>query len=264
MDRDRRDFLKVAGLSALALGAAPHLACAAGDAPGEAIPSPKALTAKRWGMIVDVKKCATAGSDGKCIDCVAACHIVHNVPAIESKQHEIKWIWQTGLENAFPGEENRFLDDYIKETLKNTPITVLCNHCDNPPCVRVCPVKATFRRSDGVVMQDQHRCIGCRFCMAACPYGARSLNWFNPRPKIGQVNKEYPTRTRGVVEKCTLCFARLSVGQIPACVEACKEKALIFGDVEDPTSEIRQVLRTQPTIRRKPHLGTRPQVYYIL
>ncbi len=101
--------------------------------------------------------------------------------------------------------------------------------------------------------------------MAACPYGARSLNWRDPRPFIKtELNREFPTRTRGVVEKCNFCFERLAKGLIPACVEACKEKALIFGDVEDPNSEIREVLRKNPTIRRKAHLGTHPQVYYIL
>ena len=132
---------------------------------------------------------------------------------------------------------------------------VLCNHCDNPPCVRVCPVKATFRRDDGIVMMDYHSCIGCRFCMAACPYGARSLNWRDPRPFIKEpLNMEYPTRCRGVVEKCTFCFERLAKGLKPACVEACKDKALIFGDVEDTNSEIRKVLRENPTIQRKPQL----------
>lgn len=262
MDSSRRRFLQLAGLSAFALGAKPACeALAAGE--GKAVPGPEALVGKRWAMVIDMKKCLNAKPG--CVDCVAACHITHNVPTFDNPKDEVKWIWQTGLENAFPGQEDPFLEEYVKKSLNGLPMVVLCNHCDNPPCVRVCPVKATFRRSDGIVMMDYHRCIGCRFCMAACPYGARSLNWRDPRPFIKtEINKEYPTRTRGVVEKCNFCFERLAKGKIPACVEACKDKALIFGDVEDPNSEIRKVLQTNATIRRKPQLGTRPQVYYIL
>ena len=140
---------------------------------------------------------------------------------------------------------------------------MLCNHCDNPPCVRVCPTKATWKREDGIVMMDYHRCIGCRFCMAGCPYGSRSLNWRDPRPFIKKITKEFPTRERGVVEKCNFCSERLAKGLIPACVEACKEKVLVFGDLEDPNSEVRGLLKSHYTIRRKPQLGTRPQIYYI-
>jgi molybdopterin-containing oxidoreductase family iron-sulfur binding subunit len=156
-----------------------------------------------------------------------------------------------------------FEQPYHQERLSKLPFLVLCNHCDNPPCVRVCPTKATFRRPDGVVMMDMHRCIGCRFCMAACPYGARSFNWRDPRPYIKTVNQDYPTREIGVVEKCTLCDERLTRNQLPACVEASKG-AIFFGDLNDAKSKVREVLRTQYTIRRKPQLGTNPQVYYIV
>jgi len=99
--------------------------------------------------------------------------------------------------------------------------------------------------------------------MAGCPYGSRSLNWRDPRPFIKEINKEFPTRERGVVEKCNFCNERLAKGLIPACVEACKEKVLVFGDLEDPNSEVRELLRSHHTIRRKPQLGTMPQIYYI-
>ena len=186
---------------------------------------------------------------------------------MDNPKHEVKWIWQTPFDHAFPESENEFMKEYVKESMKGLPFIVLCNHCDNPPCVRVCPTKATFRRPDGIVMMDYHRCIGCRFCMAACPYGARSLNWQDPRPfiKTEQLNREFPTRTRGVVEKCTFCDERLAKGLMPACVDACKDfKALVFGDLEDPKSEISELLRKNPSIRRKPQLGTQPSVYYIL
>ncbi|MDD5244547.1 MAG: 4Fe-4S dicluster domain-containing protein, partial [Syntrophorhabdaceae bacterium] len=109
-----------------------------------------------------------------------------------------------------------------------------------------------------------HRCIGCRYCMAACPYGARSFNWKDPRPFIKNINQDFPTRTKGVVEKCNFCEERLAKGLKPACVEACKENALIFGDLNDPGSEIVKVLKSRMTTRRKPYLGTQPKVFYLL
>lgn len=113
-------------------------------------------------------------------------------------------------------------------------------------------------------MIDYHRCIGCRFCMAACPYGSRSFNFRDPRPYIKKINPEFPTRRKGVVEKCNFCQERLDVGQMPACVEACDRGALVFGDLADPSSEIRRILAEKPHVRRKPDLGTRPSVFYIL
>jgi molybdopterin-containing oxidoreductase family iron-sulfur binding subunit len=130
--------------------------------------------------------------------------------------------------------------------------------------VRVCPTKATFKREeDGIVLMDMHRCIGCRFCMAACPFGARSFNFASPRDLVPDLRREYPTRMRGVVEKCNFCAERLAEGMLPACVEA-SNGALIFGDLDDPDSEIRHVLAHNFTIRRKPELGTNPSVFYIL
>jgi Fe-S-cluster-containing dehydrogenase component len=143
---------------------------------------------------------------------------------------------------------------------------VLCNHCQNPPCVRVCPTKATYQRPDGIVMMDFHRCIGCRFCMAGCPYGSRSFNWRDPRGGLPakMPNPAYPTRMKGVVEKCTFCSELLDKGEPPACVEACTEKLLAFGDLHDPATAVRALLKEHYTIRRKPNLGTQPQVYYIV
>jgi molybdopterin-containing oxidoreductase family iron-sulfur binding subunit len=112
-------------------------------------------------------------------------------------------------------------------------------------------------------MMDMHRCIGCRFCMAGCPYGARSFNWRDPRPYVGELYPGYPTREIGVVEKCIFCAERLAQGLMPACVEASRG-ALIFGDLQDEKSQVREYLRNYFTIRRKTHLGTNPQVYYIV
>jgi Fe-S-cluster-containing dehydrogenase component len=210
-------------------------------------------------MIIDSKKCHEAGKE--CTDCIAACNRVHNVPDIKNPDHEIKWIWKDTYEHVFSLQDPEYI---IDEEFRDQPTLLLCNHCDNPPCVRVCPTKATWKRADGIVMMDYHRCIGCRFCMAACPYGSRSFNWMDPRPYIKETNLDYPTRTKGVVEKCDFCAERLAQGLSPACVEACKSKALIFGDAGDPESEVREILRTRFTIRRKPELGTRPQAYYLV
>ncbi len=169
MDSTRRRFLKIAGLSVLGLGAKPALDTVAQAGTPEYEADKKALPGKRWAMVVDMKKCLNAKPG--CKDCITACHTVHNVPDFGNPKDDVKWIWQTSFDHAFPGSENEYLNEYLKEKLKGLPFIVLCNHCDNPPCVRVCPVQATFRRPDGIVAMDYHRCIGCRFCMAACPYG---------------------------------------------------------------------------------------------
>jgi molybdopterin-containing oxidoreductase family iron-sulfur binding subunit len=259
MDNSKRTFLKLVGFSLLRIGSKPLHKALAGNEEPKFFPNPEALNAKRWAMVIDMKKCKQ-----DCHDCIQACHRVHNVPDFGNPKDEVKWIWEDTFEKAFPGEENEYMQQYFDQSLKGSEFILLCNHCDNPPCVRVCPTKATWKREDGIVMMDYHRCIGCRFCMAGCPYGSRSLNWRDPRPFIKEINKEFPTRERGVVEKCNFCSERLVKGLIPACVEACKEKALVFGDLENPNSEVRELLRSHPSIRRKPQLGTKPQIYYIV
>jgi len=260
---NRREFIKIAGLSALfGIGGLAGVARLRHDDIVEAFeaqPSPTGLKAKHWAMVIDVSKFRSDEDYQKCID---ACHRVHNVPDIKNPKEEVKWIWKETFEHTFHGMEHA----YMPEGIEKRNFLLLCNHCENPPCVRACPTKATFKRkSDGIVMQDMHRCIGCRFCMAACPFGARSFNWRDPRPFIKEENKRFPTRTKGVVEKCTFCYERLAEGLEPACVEAAKDtKALIFGDLSDPNSEVRQVLRTHYTIRRKAELGTSPSVYYVI
>lgn len=262
---NRREFLKIAGLSALfGAGGVAGIARVRHDDIVEAFeakPSEGALKARHWAMVIDVSKFRGPEDYQKCID---ACHRAHNVPDIGNPKEEIKWIWKDSFEHTFPGMEHR----YMPEGFEERQFLLLCNHCENPPCVRACPTKATFKRkSDGIVMQDMHRCIGCRFCMAACPFGARSFNYRDPRPfiKPENENRKFPTRTKGVVEKCTFCYERLAEGLMPACVEAAKDtKALVFGDLEDPESEVRQILRTHYTIRRKSELGTSPSVYYVI
>jgi len=201
--------------------------------------------------------------------CVEACHRTHNVPNHGNPKEEIKWIWKETFEHSFPGQEH----EYLAERFKGRNFLLLCNHCTNPPCCRACPTKATWKRADGVVMMDMHRCIGCRFCMAACPFGARSFNWGDPRRAPQALNPgfptnpDFPTRSKGVVEKCDLCAERLAKGEFPACVEAANKIArgsLVFGDLDAPDSDVRKSLRAHFTLRRKPELGTGPNIYYIV
>lgn len=255
MHVSRRGFLKLGGLAILGLLAKPVLDAFSRLKILEA--SPGALVGKRWGMIIDLNACRAR--DG-CRDCLDACHRVHNVPDFGNPKDEIKWTWPVPYEEAFPEQEHEF----VVKGLRDRPAIVLCNHCDNPPCVSVCPTGATWKREDGIVMMDYHRCIGCRYCMAACPYGSRSFNWRNPGPFIDEINPDFPTRTKGVVEKCNFCEERLAEGLLPACVEACPEKALVFGDLEDADSEARKILGLRYTIQRKPSLGTKPKVFYIV
>jgi len=258
MGIDRRKFLTIAGLTAATVISKKTLGDSLSVEPGsEILPSENRLVGKRWAMVIDLRKCKEQHNCTKCID---ACNVAHNIPQFDNKKDEIKWIWKEHFAEAFPSQNHQ----PTVEGLLEIPVTVMCNHCDNPPCVRVCPTQATFKREDGIVMMDMHRCIGCRYCMAACPYGSRSFNWRDPRPFIEEISKEFPTRTRGVVEKCNFCAERLAQGLQPACVEACEEKALIFGDLEDPDSEVRALLRENFAIRRKPSLGTNPEVYYIV
>ena len=252
---DRRDFIKIAGLSSLGLAGKPIVDALA----NAAIPEENAITASKWAMVINLSKCEENPDCGKA--CIKACHLTHNVPDMGNPKDEIKWIWQESFEHTFHDQDLK----YTREHLAHQPTLVLCNHCDNPPCVKVCPTQATWRREkDGLVMMDWHRCIGCRYCLAACPYGARSFNWRDPRPHIDKIDPDYPTRMRGVVEKCTFCEERLARGEMPACVEACEYGALTFGDLEDPDSEVRELLNTHFTIRRKPGLGTQPSIFYIV
>ncbi len=264
MGVNRREFLKITGLSALVgLGGKQAFELLA---PGELEARVVPLTqGKTWGMVVDMHKL----NDVVIEKCIQACHRHHNVPTIGNPKDEVKWLWTDTYHHCFPGQEH----EYLRKEIEEMDFLLLCNHCTHPPCVRVCPTKATFKRKDGIVVMDMHRCIGCRFCMAACPYGARSFNWFDPR-KAPEVlnpgfpwNPDYPTRSMGVVEKCNFCAERLSKGQYPACVEAAAEEvegALVFGDLADPDSMVREALRENYTIIRKPELGTGPNVFYVI
>jgi Fe-S-cluster-containing dehydrogenase component len=250
MKLSRRAFLKATGCSLLGFSGnllADFVLATQPPAGGES----------KWCMVVDL---ARPGEKEDCRDCIDACHRVHNVPSISDQKEEIKWIWTSPYSEVFPDQQR----EYLSQEVSRRPVLVLCNHCSNPPCVSVCPTKATFKGKEGIVMMDYHRCIGCRYCMAACPYGARSFNWKDPRPAIKRLDPSYPTRTKGVVEKCNFCEERLRKGLKPACVEACKDRRLIFGNLADPASEPRKAMEGRVALRRKPGLGTNPNVYYLV
>ncbi|WP_027178588.1 sulfate reduction electron transfer complex DsrMKJOP subunit DsrO [Maridesulfovibrio bastinii] len=256
MKQSRRNFLKFAGISAAGLCLTP---AAGALASGKAHPivNKAHLKAKRWAMVIDTRKLNTKEQIEKLAD---ACHHWHNVPKIPTNQ-DIKWLWDASYSESFPEQEN----NHMAEELEERRFPLLCNHCEHPPCVRVCPTKATFQRADHIVAMDYHRCIGCRYCMAACPFGARSFNFMDPRLHLDMdnLNMKFPTRMRGVVEKCNFCVEKLAEGELPVCVTK-SEGAIVFGDLTDPNSPVREVLRKDFTIRRKPELGTEPGVYYII
>ena len=260
MSMNRREFMKIAALTAAFGVGGPLLVNKLGEMNLEAAQfseTPGALTAKKWGMVIDVSK--ITGPDGYA-KITKACRDAHNIPVIPDKKHEVKWIWPEDYEATFyETTENPYMDPAVKDQT----FLLMCNQCTSPACVRVCPTQATFKRADGIVIQDYHRCIGCRFCMAACPYGSRNMNWVDPRLYLKHVNPDYPTRMKGVVEKCTFCVERLDKGLEPACVLA-SNGAMTAGDLADPNSPVRKLLASNYTLRRKPELGTGPNVYYVI
>ncbi|TET31650.1 MAG: 4Fe-4S dicluster domain-containing protein [Planctomycetota bacterium] len=260
MDESRRSFLKGIGVAAAAAGLGctfPLLrALASSGTPAAGVQT------RQLCMVIDIEKCL---NEDLIKDCTEACRIEHNLPGGESDpERQIRWMWTQKFEHTFPDQAHSL----TPKELRGEQVPVMCNHCTNPACVKVCPTKATWKReSDGVVMMDMHRCIGCRYCVVGCPYGARSFNWHEPRPHIKNIRPEYPTRMRGVVEKCTFCAERLREGREPACVEAANritEGAMTFGELSDPNSKVSALLKTTRTISRQNALGTGPNVYYIV
>ena len=191
-----------------------------------------------------------------CKTCVLACKDLHDLPSSIA----FRQVYEYG-----GGSWWRQPDGTVTQDTFCYYVSVACNHCGNPACVRVCPTQATYQMEDGIIAMDYHRCIGCRFCMAGCPFGARSFNFVDPRKYLSDPvpNPAYPTRMIGVVEKCTFCAERLAVGQMPACVEAAGGR-ILFGDLNDPKSDVCKALASNYSIRRKPNLGTQPGVYYLI
>jgi len=243
---DRRDFLKAAGGSVL-LGASCAYAFRflADSYPGWA-GDDIAASGCRWGMVIDINKCRPG-----CTACLDACREENNVSFHGDDRWDVHWIRKVNIKSK------------IDSNVPEKPMILLCNHCDKPPCAQVCPVQATYKRDDGIVIVDHHRCIGCRYCMIACPYNARQFNF---KDNEDWPNQEHPKRSHGVAEACTLCAHRLDQGRPPACVEACREVgagALYVGDLNDPDSDVSRFISTVAVKRLREDLGTEPKVYYI-
>lgn len=235
----------------------------------------------RWGMVIDLDRCTA------CQACTVACRAENNVPA-------------TGPEETLKGRAILWNDlivyregEYPRVRMRYIPRP--CMQCDNPACTKVCPVKATYKNDEGIVAQIWNRCIGCRLCMCACPYGARSFNWFHaewpeerswtksekpPRVMDQYLNPEVSVRCKGIVEKCLFCIHRLrkvkeqarrenrsvrdeEVVQLPACCQTCPSQARYFGDLDDPESIVSKLARSPRSFHLLEELGTHPKVTYL-
>ena len=226
----------------------------------------------RWGMVIDLDKCTA------CQACTIACQAENNIPfagpdeaALGRSKH-----WQDVLVNL--GEEAEYPDFYTQF------IPRPCMHCDDPPCVKVCPVGATYVDEEDIVRMDYDRCIGCRYCTTACPYSIRYYNWYAPEYPAGYdvyLNPNVPVRPVGVAEKCTFCIHRLEEAKreaaaqgreltdadvvlLPACNEACPASARYFGDLDDPDSTVSRLKRSPRAFSLLEDLGTEPKVYYLM
>lgn len=276
MPTSRRGFLQFLALGAGGLvGAWAGIRVTAQQLFSQVLPARNiAPENRKWVMVIDLAKC-----DG-CGDCTKACKKMHFIPPMQ------EWI------KVYEITDNPATGSYF------LPRT--CMQCDNPPCVRGCPVDATYKRTDGIVMMDQDRCIGCRTCIAMCPYSARSFNWGEPPHTPEELSRPYSTdynypHRKGVVEKCIFCPEMLAAGRMPACAEACTMGAIYFGDeLEDAVTNVKkkeeggetngengeqeehggppnygdtiqfsQIVRTGAAFRLLEELGTEPRVYYL-
>jgi len=209
---------------------------------GHAKPADAVVTgAVRWGMLIDSNKCA----DG-CDDCVTACNEENGLTGHGRPASDAQWIRKVRLRD--------------RETGHTQTLPLLCQHCEHPPCVDVCPTGASFKRADGIVLVDKHICIGCRYCMMACPYKARSFIHEDLHDQ-----KPYAPRGKGTVESCTFCVHRVDSDRTPACVEACAREnhnAMVFGDLNDPDSDISRELMQYSTRQIRADLQLNTGVRY--
>ena len=207
--------------------------------------------AERLGMVIDMKACIA------CASCAVACKVENNLP-------DEVW-WNRVLTD---GGENPDTPAGVYPDLTMSNLVVACQHCDNPACAKVCPVGATYKDPEtGVVRQDYDKCIGCRMCMSACPYtGVRSFNWEEPQYHMDYAvgGKDVPVHQKHVVEKCTFCYHRISKGEEPACMHLCVGRARHWGDLDDPNSEVSQLIRDREYKQLLPERGTDPSVYYLV
>jgi Fe-S-cluster-containing dehydrogenase component len=228
------------------------------------IKTTKPIPGVLYGYGLDISRCIG------CRRCVYACVNENN----QSRDPQIHWISVLEFEkgerwvNVFEEADKYYNPNAVPEE-GHFYMPVQCQQCENPPCVKVCPTKATWKERDGITVIDYNWCIGCRYCMAACPYGARHFNWAKPRIDKSELNPETHylgnrPRYKGVVEKCTFCIQRTreKPGKYPACVEICPVGARKFGNLLDPESEIRYCIENKRVFRLKEDLNTSPKFYY--
>ena len=202
----------------------------------------------RMGMAVDLNRCIG------CHTCALACKMQNNVP--------MGMLWNRVLTESDEGIDGV---QGVYPDVEKTYVPVSCQHCENAPCVKVCPVEATYKDENGRVLIDYDRCIGCRYCMAACPYNVRVFKWEEAiqNPNFSYGDPRVPDRKVGVVEKCSLCKELTDDGQEPRCVQTCPAEARIFGDLDDPESTISRYIRENDAEVLLAEKGTKPSVYYI-
>ena len=242
VDEYRRNFMTTLGGVAAVAAVAPSFVLQTAHAAGEvaAKPADQAVTnAKRWGMLIDVTKLTDGGAS-----MVAACKKEHGWGDEAHSADTQKAHWARVV---------KVTDKLTKNTFS---LPVMCQHCENPPCVDVCPTGASMKRADGIVQVNKHICIGCRYCMMACPYKARSFVH-----EALQDQKPHSPRGMGTVESCNMCVHRVDEGKLPACVEAAPD-AVIFGDLNDPNSAVSQAMKTIGGKQIRADLGLNTGVRY--
>ncbi|MDO8735780.1 MAG: 4Fe-4S dicluster domain-containing protein [Thermoleophilia bacterium] len=248
---DRRSFLKLGGLIAAASAAMPASQLLVTSTMASSGSSKNSI---QYAMTVDLNKC-----DG-CKVCEQACREENNVPDLEAyygedaKRYTPFWLRVAEMKQEINGAET-----------EERPIVLLCQHCEKPPCVHVCPTQASFRREkDGIVLIDEHRCIGCRYCVIACPYRMRTIVFReNPIPPEDQ-NTKVPAMMNGVATKCTFCAHKdLEGGEKPACVEKCPMGALKFGNRMERREDVTRMIADGQTLTLRPNLEVGPNVFYL-
>lgn len=215
----------------------------------------------KFAYALDLSRCVG------CRKCVYACVSENN----QSRDPQIHWISVLKFKNDDKWIDLENADRYYEPDLVPEEncfyMPVQCQQCEDPPCVKVCPTRATWQEKDGITVVDYNWCIGCRYCMAACPYGARHFNWSKPGIPEDEINPQTHylgnrPRYKGVVEKCTFCVQRTRIGKYPACVEVCPVGARKFGNLLDPDGEIRYIIENKRVFRLKEDLNTIPRFYY--